>query len=499
MNREIIFIGNDIRIFFLVRYFWIIIAFVLSLMMSSCKKLVEIPPPTSALSENSVFTTDATAIPVLTGIYSTINQNNQPFQGVNGISMYTGLSGDELRLIGGASYIFNLYYSNQLSVSSGNIAGAELWLPLYKLIYRTNAAIEGLESSKELTPAVKNQLLGEAKFLRGYFYFYLVNLFGEVPLALVTDPKVNSLLSKSSVDEVYEQILIDLNDAESLLSDSYFKDGLLIPGTERTRPTKWVATALIARIYLYRGNFDKADEKATSLINNSTLFGLVALNDVFLKNSREAIWQLQPTVVNFNTVEAQTFIFSPTGLLTARPAYLTTFQLNSFESNDKRAVVGNWISSRTIAGNTYFFPFKYKLGDRDTTITSTSNMKEYFMMFRLAEQYLIRAEAKAKRGDIIGAQSDINAIRTRAGLSNTTANSEQTLLDAILKERQVELFCELGHRWMDLKRTGKIDELMDIITPIKSNGSLWQSYQKLYPIRQEDIEANPNLIQNIGY
>jgi hypothetical protein len=167
--------------------------------------------------------------------------------------------------------------------------------------------------------------------------------------------------------------------------------------------------------------------------------------------------------------------------------------LNVFEAGDFRRKGGNWVDSVVVGGNTYFYPAKYK-----AKIT-TGSVTEYMMMFRLAEQYLIRAEARAKQNNISGAQNDLNIIRTRAGLANTSANDQPSLLTAISKERQVELFTELGHRWLDLKRTVKVDEVMTIVTPLKGNTNGWKSYQQLYPIPYSDIQMNPRLVQNVGY
>jgi hypothetical protein len=145
-------------------------------------------------------------------------------------------------------------------------------------------------------------------------------------------------------------------------------------------------------------------------------------------------------------------------------------------------------------GVTYYYPAKYK-----ATTTSGSSFKEYLMIFRLAEQYLIRAEARAMQNNFQGARDDLNAIRTRAGLGNTTANDQVSLLTGILHERQVELFTEMGQRWLDLKRAGKVDQVMSVVTPLKANGAAWKSYQQLYPIPFNDIKLNPALIQNPGF
>jgi hypothetical protein len=123
------------------------------------------------------------------------------------------------------------------------------------------------------------------------------------------------------------------------------------------------------------------------------------------------------------------------------------------------------------------------------------------MVLRLGEQYLIRAEARAQQGKVTGAGSaeeDLDAIRTRAGLSPTTASTQAQMLDAILQERRVELFAEWGHRWLDLKRTNTIDQVMSVVAP--SKGGVWESYKALYPIPFNELLLNPKLKpQNPGY
>ena len=121
------------------------------------------------------------------------------------------------------------------------------------------------------------------------------------------------------------------------------------------------------------------------------------------------------------------------------------------------------------------------------------------MVLRLGEQYLIRSEARAVQNKIDDAQSDLNVIRQRAGLESTIASDKNSLLNAILAERKAELFTEMGHRWLDLKRTNKIDEVMSVETPQKAGGTEWKSYQQFYPIPTRELERAPNLIQNPGY
>lgn len=492
--------------------YFTLILFTLTL-ESGCKKLTDTPTPTDQIAENAVYSNNATAISALSAIYSSMN--TAPFQGslaAGSISLFAGLAADEYTLADGVtSNTYLNYYQNNLSQTPPNVGGAEHWALLYNLIFKANAALQGLSSSNAdgLNLFVKQQLIGEAKFLRAFFYFYLVNEFGDVPLALTTDPKTNTQLTRSPKAKVYEQIIEDLIDAQNQLSENFLDITLLNTTNERVRPTKWAATALLARIYLYTENFTKAEEQSNLVINNTTLFGplsSVQLNDVFLKNSREAIWQIQPTDIDYNTQEGYTLIIPSTGPSasgTTNPIFLSDRLLNSFEPGDQRAVLGNWVN-RMIYNitpteeDTVFYPFKYKVST-STGVSTISGLQEYFMVLRLAEQYLIRAEARAHLQNVNGAQSDLNEIRTRAGLPNTTATDEASLLTAILHERQVELFSEWGQRWFDLKRTKKIDELMLIVTPEKANGAPWRSYQQRFPLPLESIRNSPNLDQNEGY
>lgn len=479
------------------------------ILLSGCRKLVEVEPPSNSVTESSVFTNDLTAIAVLTGIYTEMSRVGEGigFSGSSSISVLSGLSSDELTLHSGVTSIkFVQYYKNELGTELTVGAGYEAWIPFYNYIYKCNAAIEGLTNDKanSLNPIVRRQLQGEILFLRAFFYFYLVNMFGDVPLAITTDYQVNTLLTRAPVQQVYYQIITDLKAAEELLSENYLGISLLSSTTERVRPTKWAAAALLSRASLFIGNYAQAKIQATKLIENSTLFGLPPLNSVFLKNSMEAVWQLQPVTPSFNTQDGRTFIIPPTGpsnSVETNPVYLSREQLTAFEPNDNRAIYGNWIDSTVYLKNasefdTVYFAYKYKVRE-SVGVTAAGGLTEYLTVLRVAEQYLIRAEALAHLGDISGAQSDLNIIRQRAGLPPTTAGDKNSLLAAILHERQTELFCEFGHRWFDLKRTGNVDAVMSVVTPLK--GGTWQTTDQLYPISNTEILRAPNLVQNPGY
>ncbi len=451
---------------------YVILPFLVSTGLVSCRKFIQVDPPITQLVSATVFTSDISASAAVTAIYiNTISTINGLASG--GLTLYAGLSADEFVNYSTSSDQAQFYKNTLTSANSNN---NNLWSEAYNRIYAANAVIEGLANSSQVTDATKKQLVGEAKFIRAFFYFYLVNLYGDVPLTTTTNYKSNASIPRSSQSAVYQQIIADLTDAGSLLEADYSYSG-----GERVRPNKRAAAALLARVYLYTHDWKDAETQATAVINNTALYRLVTdLDSVFLKNSSEAIWQLMPVGTQVNTNEGEAFILTTTPNSQAISRQL----LNSFEPGDNR--VQKWISSIVAGGQTYYYPYKYK-------IKTGLPVTEYYMVMRLAEQYLVRAEARAEQNNINGAQADLNIIRNRAGLPNTTASTQATLLTAIQQERQAELFCEWGNRWLDLKRTGRADA---ILAPVKAS---WNASDTLYPIPLAQIQNDPNITQNPGY
>src|SRR6202035_135276 len=183
--------------------------------------------------------------------------------------------------------------------------------------------------------AVKQQLTGEAKFIRAFCYFYLTNLFGDVPLILSSCYTGNALASRTARQLVYAQISTDLTDAQVELSDQYLL-GDNTQGAERVRPNKSAATALLARVNLFLGNWSQAISQATTVISQNEYNLVYNLDSVFLANSREAIWQLKP-VYSPNTASWEGYVY----ILNAAPSgplgvALNAGLANAFESGDKR-------------------------------------------------------------------------------------------------------------------------------------------------------------------
>jgi hypothetical protein len=206
------------------------------------------------------------------------------------------------------------------------------------------------------------------------------------------------------------------------------------------------------------------------------------LETVFLKGNLGNIWQLLPDTDGRNTLEAETYVF-----LQGPPpvSALSVAFVNSFETGDLRRT--QWIKEVTNGTAVWYHAYKYK------AYTNSGGSLEYSIVFRTAELYLIRAEARAQQGELTTALEDLNKIRNKAGLRNTSAVTVEQILNAIIKERKSELFTE-GHRFFDLKRNNLLDE---ILTPTKPG---WDTNDKLLPLPETELLLNPNLKpQNTGY
>ncbi len=444
------------------------------LFFGACKKYVEIPPPQNQLVSQLIFTDDATATAAMVGLYSRMNGYNGSFANVAG-NYFPAFSADEFHY-GFSSANYDEFKENDLIPSNSNLNG--LWEPVYSYIYHANSIIEGLTDNTQISEAVRKQVLGEALFMRAFFYFYLVNHFGDVPLILNTDYKTNTLLPRSAASEVYAAIITDLKKAQTEISADY-------ASTERIRPNRAAVTTLLARTYLYRQQWAEAEAEATKVITDTRYRLLDDLNTVFLKNSQETIWQLQTvntSTAGVNTWEGFSIVPTPTGTPLYR--FYPDF-IGHFEAGDKRRTA--WVAEFTNTAGTYHYPFKYKIRTNTTVL-------EYSMVMRFAEVFLIRAEARAQQNNTSGAVDDLNEIRDRAGLEDleNTLPKDEVLL-AVEKERKLELFSEWGHRWLDLKRTGRALEVLSVVKPDIEANDLW------YPIPLSAINTNPNLQQNPGY
>jgi hypothetical protein len=446
-------------------------ALISSCLVTGCDSFTEVGLPASQLTATAVFEDRTTATAAMTDIYSKIRDSGLLTGSLFGLSHRLGLYADELTLYGGEAN----FYNNAL-LPSGNEAG-ELWNSSYSQIYAANAVIEGVQNSASLTTADKEQLQGEALFVRALLHFYLMNCFGDIPYIPVTDYEQNRTVHRKGQNEVYALLKADLEQAAALLPEEYVS-------AQRVRPNKWTAEALLARVNLYTKAWDEASNAASAVLNQT---GLYVWEEnpakIFLKESRTTIWQLMPRTAGTNTKEAETFSFSSGP--PPKSALSNSF-MGAFTAGDQRKA--HWTKAVTKGTDVWHHASKYK------AVGSTGSSVEYSIVFRLAEQYLIRAEARAHQGDLIGAKEDLNKIRQTAGLPNTEAVTAAEIIDAVIAERRLELFTEFGHRFFDLKRTGRLDA---VLSPLKAG---WNSTDRNFPLPESELLLNPNLIpQNDGY
>jgi len=439
----------------------------------SCSDFVEVDAPKNILISETVFNDPATVESALANIYFKIREEGM-VSGNLGLTTSMGIYSDELDYYGFDSS-YSQFYNHNVIAGNNTILG--WWSHAYNIIYSANDIIKGVENSDVLTLEEKDRFKGQALFVRAYFHSLLVNIYGDIPYITTTDYRENNEVSRLPLVDVYDNIITDLTDAVDLLEVMEGNSG------ERVLPGQDVAKALLARMYLYTEQWELAASMATDLIDTYSLE--MDINHIFLKASPETIWQLKPGDTPRNTQEANQLVIQ---FIPGQIYALSDTFLQAFEAGDLRYT--NWVGSISNTDNTVTLHFAHKY---KALFTETESL-EYSILFRLAEQYLIRAEARAHLGSIPGAQEDINAIRNRAGLANTLANNISDVLEAIIHERRVELFTEQGHRWFDLKRTGNASE---VLSSIKPN---WQGTDILFPIPETELETNPNLLpQNSGY
>lgn len=451
-----------------------------AVMTMGCKKLIQIPanPPTE-ITQTQQFADSASTMTAIAGIYSYPSNGNGSFTFNDGqLSLITGLSSDELSIPATGQGDQLEFYSYGLNAFDDILT--RLWGDPYSGVYPVNAALTGIAGSSGLSASLKQELTGELKVVRALYYFDLVNLFGGVPLVNSIEYSSTAYLPRSSADSVYAQIMTDLTDAQAALTVDY-------PSAGHLRPNLYTVKAFLAKVHLYRQQWQAAYDAADTVIQ-SGLYALDPdLNSVFLDGSQEAIWQLPATGSYLYTEEAEEYVPYNSTVI---PSYLlTSFLLNAFETGDQR--LQDWVGSTVIntgSGNqNFYYPYKYK------NVYPSNPTGEDFMIFRLGELYLIHAEAAAELGNLATALTDLNLVRARAGLAASTAVTQSDVLSAIMHERQTELFCEWGNRWLDLKRTGTAG------TMLSAEKSGWQSRDTLYPVPNAQLQLNPKLTQNPGY
>lgn len=431
------------------KFKWIVI--LLALVTFSCEDFLA-KEPYDIITDDVVIRTAEDAENVLLGVYSALQSSNAYGNQIVGTP---GILSDELVHTGSFPTVAEMENN---AVLSNNVTIQNLWGAYYAGIYRANVVIERIETI-EVEAAEKNRIIGEAKFLRALMHFDLVKLFGGIPYAATTNLSELRTIDRSSAETVYGELISDLEESVTLLAG--------VDQGNNKRANDWVAKALLARVYLYSGDKPKAGNLANDIIENGPYVLETNYASVFIGNSKEVLFEI---FFNAQDQNQMAFYFRTTG----RYEYGPSPQIQAaFEAGDARAAM------IAAVGDGRFQVAKY---------TDRANGTDQTVVLRLADMYLIRAEANIGSTQ---ADDDVNAIRNRAGLGDISGVD----IDDILQERFVEL-CFEGHRWNDLIRTGKATAVMSAINP-----NTWQATDALMPIPQREIQQNSTLTgkQNPGY
>ncbi|CCH00011.1 RagB/SusD domain protein [Fibrella aestuarina BUZ 2] len=421
--------------------------------------------PFQQLPDNRAITDAGSARAALLGTYSQVQnyyQLNYPVLGY--------LPGDNVRFNGTLNQFNQL---DQNALSADNVIITDTWTQLYQTINSANNVLAALPDLTDplLPTAEKNQLLGEAFFIRSLAYFDLARGWGGVPLVLKPTRSAadGRGIRRSTVAQTYDQVLADLTEAERLLPDA----------ATRNRATKNTARALRARLHLYRQQWAEAETYATQVLGN-TNYRLVTPYRAFSAapfGSTESVLELTYSIADQNNQWNNWYPSALGGQYTLQPTpELITLVNNASAGGNRSAALLATVrvgSTDFVYGNLY-----NRAAQRDDPA----------YIIRIAEVYLIRAEARARQGKLADALADLNAVRSRAGVPAATATTAEAVLLAIEDERRVEFAFE-AHRWFDLVRTGRAGAVLGITDARK-----W-----LFPIPFNDIAADPDLEQNPGY
>ncbi|MFN3597430.1 MAG: RagB/SusD family nutrient uptake outer membrane protein [Rubricoccaceae bacterium] len=440
-------------------------------LLGGCDSVLDIDPNAS-IDASRAFDTPRGAQVAVQGNYDILQSAN--YYGLDGVAIVPDLFADDLITTGTFANLRNISNRN---IVADNASFLGIWRTLYAGIGRANNVIAFAPGVPGISQAEVRQYTGEAYFLRALHYFNLANYFGGVPIVTTPTRTVGEVENRprASADEVYALVEQDLR---------RIIDGNLLAGFDAGpgRASEGAAKALLARLYLYRGRYADAGALADDVIRNYGYTLIGNFNALYeAQNTTEAIFEVQ---FNQNDSNSHAFFFFPASnaanpaesggrrMYAPRPSLVNAYS----EPGDVR--FARTIGNAAVSGNPVYYGRKY------FRITSSD---DNFIVLRLADMLLIRAEAAARAGQLVPALADLNRIRERAGLPALVALSQEALIDAILLERRRELAFE-GHRFWDLKRTGRAQATLGI-----------DATRLLFPIPQTELDVNPALTQNPGY
>lgn len=442
------------------------------LLFSSCKKFLETQPQLQVDQEQAIINA-GTAATAVNGLFNLLAANS--YYGSN-FPALSYLSAGDIQWSGSQADP-NEITKHLTSATNGYVQSA--WTAIYKTISQANYIIDKVPgvNDSQLTTALKNQYLGEAYFVRALAYFDLARGWGGVQLILkpTNTSADNTGIPRSSLADTYAQVLKDLNSAEAL-----------VPATiNRNRVSLRTVQALKARFYLYQKNWALAEQFATSVIGDNANYSLLAPYSAFFANNAAATAEsvLELAYTTSNTNGHSNWWLPPA--LGGRREWSPNDALVSLLNNP--AVGGNrnaLIAQTAPPGNLWYGKLYYRnpLGTDPAYV------------IRIAELYLIRSEARAYQGNLTGtnsAISDLNAVRSRAGVAASTASTLPDILLALEKERQVEFPFE-ADRWFNLVRTDRAQTLL----------GLPDKHLYLFPIPYNETLVDPQLAggnRNPGY
>ncbi len=465
---------------------------------SSCSKFLE-ESPKGQVDITNYYKTESDAISAVNSIYAYLNSTSTgSTAGVYHSTFWVtaGLASDEM-----LNNQLGTPYYDQLSnftYHSENSALQEIWAMHYKTITIANIAIQRIPLI-EMNQALKERLVGEAKFLRGLMYFNLVRMFGKIPLLVTEADNANLAPAAASTDDIYLQITNDLSDAANILPSSY------PVGNGRGRATKGAANAILAKVYLTLGDWQNAADFAKKVIDSHEYALWDDFADVFKLSSRagkEAIFSVGFgdaggaiifwEVGQFNVRLLPTAL-SVEGVQNAQGWQIPTQYLyDSYDVDDRRRAV----TFVTEAGGNPIRPYIQKYWDRVAEPTANGSAND-FPVIRYADVLLIYAEASNELDKPDVAHEYINMVRKRARFDGTNylntvpdyvGLNKDDFRNAILEERKLEFVAE-GQRWFDLVRMNKLTTEVPKAKP----GVNPSADQKLFPIPQHEIDLNPNL------
>lgn len=428
--------------------------------LASCKKYLT-ETPNNAVPTGTAITNAGTARAAIVGAY-------------DGVQSYYAANYPTLGTITTDNVIFNGTLSQYLqldqnAIPADNVTTVAAYQGIYRAINAANSVIEYVPAVNDatLTTDEKNKILGEAYFIRALGYFDLGRGWGGVQLQLKPTLTVDGLkgVKRSTLDQTYDQVLADLIKAESLLPED---------ASTRNRAQKSTARALRARLHLYRQQWADAETYATQVISNAK-YRLVTPYKTFFTapfNTTESVFELAFSSNDRNSFWSLWYPSSANGSFTLKPSTSIVSKLTDTTIGGTRsaALAGSGNSVYSVLYNT----------------TSTSVDPAY--VIRIAELYLIRAEARARQNKMTDALADLNTIRARANVRAYASTVQANVLQAIEDENNVEFAFE-AHRWFDLVRTNRAGAVLGL-----NNSNYW-----LFPIPLSDIQSDPDVTQNPGY